>query len=222
MRALTRLSPSLRRARLDTRYGPMVCDLGESVCYPLLKYGGYPHTTIEEAFLLSIVDERSVVLDIGANIGVTARLFADKAKHVHAVEPSPRARTLLKANIANLPNVVLHEVALSDREGSVAFAEESGLDLSHIAEEGAVIVKAVRADSLPMPAPDVVKVDVEGHEQAVFRGMTRILQGGPIVLFEALTENDRAEIEAIIGAANPRYRFRRLDDVSRNFIAQIA
>lgn len=89
------------------------------------------------------------MLDIGANIGVTAIIFAARAKQVHAFEPAPRALRLLKLNAA--PNVTVHPVALSDHAGTVQFAELGNLDMSHIGQGVSVSSMTVDdVESFPM------------------------------------------------------------------------
>lgn len=51
-------------------------------------------------------------LDLGANIGDATRLMASNTKRVIAFEPDPWAFTTLKANVADLGNVVLENTAV--------------------------------------------------------------------------------------------------------------
>ena len=91
---------------------------------------------------------------------------------------------------------------MSDRAGRVFFKEEAGLDRSHIAARG-VPVQAIALDSLGI-VPTLIKIDVEGHEQAVLRGAKGLLKTGPTICFEALTEEAKQEIEAILNTeSNP-------------------
>jgi hypothetical protein len=55
--------------------------------------------------------------------------------------------------------------------------------------------------------PDLIKIDVEGHEHRVLEGATEMLQRAPVILFEALSESARQYCENIILASNPRYGF---------------
>jgi FkbM family methyltransferase len=216
---LARWIPGLQRCTVQTRYGPIVCDLSESVCYPLLKYGGYPHWRAEEAAFDRIEwTPDSIVLDIGANIGVTVRIFARKAAHVHAFEPAPRALRLLVANTGDLNNVTVHGVAVSDKLGTVRFEERKKLDTSRMASgSGGIEVPAVTIDSLGL-SPDVIKIDVEGFEQLVLKGATETLKRGPTIVFEALSANALQECKEIICLANPSYTFEAIG-LGTNFIA---
>lgn len=216
---LARWMPGLQRCTIPTRYGPIVCDLSETVCYPLLKYGGYPHWRAEEkAFDGFEWGPKSIVLDIGANIGVTVRIFARHAAHVHAFEPAPRALRLLVANTKSLQNVTVHAVAVSDKLGTVRFEERQKLDTSSMGTSSdGIEVPAVTIDSLGL-VPDVIKIDVEGFEQLVLKGATETLKHGPTIVFEALSANALQECKAIICLANPSYTFEAIGG-GTNFIA---
>lgn len=72
--------------------------------------------------------EKSVIVDIGANIGVTVDHFRRHAKKVYAVEPSPEHFAALKKNhdFNEWDNVVLCNYALADRNGEMSFAQSPG------------------------------------------------------------------------------------------------
>jgi len=113
-----------------------------------------------------------------------------------AVEPSPRAFQLLKRTVGRQINVECINVAASDHEGEALFYETEGLDTSSIQPVLNVkpyIVGTTTVDLLVsrFSVPAFVKIDVEGHEPSVFRGMKKLLQHDvpPIVLFEALSHS---------------------------------
>jgi FkbM family methyltransferase len=152
------------------------------------------------------------VFDVGAHSGYFSLLFARLAGDsgaVHAFEPVPETAGRLRANLARNPalgtTVRVWELALSDREGrlrlNVAGAANTGA--SHVApvaevedpwrrEAGvarAIEVECRTGDSiwreLGRPEVGLVKIDVEGHEIHVLRGMREMLATGrPFVLTE--------------------------------------
>ncbi len=65
--------------------------------------------------------EPTVILDVGANVGdnadAYATIFPDAV--IHAFEPVPATHDALIARVGSRPNVKVHNLALSDREGSV-------------------------------------------------------------------------------------------------------
>jgi FkbM family methyltransferase len=71
------------------------------------------------------VGEGAVVLDVGANVGVSAAFFALEcgAGLVHCFEPVPAICAVLRENVADLPACVVHEAGMSSRAvtGEIAF-----------------------------------------------------------------------------------------------------
>jgi FkbM family methyltransferase len=208
--------PSLRRYRAETRYGPIICDVGETACYPLVVRGEFPHWRADEAALQGIPLDGRTVLDIGANIGVTARIFAKRAKHVHAFEPGPRALALLRLNAP--ANCTVHAIAIGETNGFAHIAEHEACDESRISDTG-LRVPMRTVDSLGLN-PDFIKIDVEGYEPQVLRGAVETLRRGPIVMFEALTPGALDECRAAILSANPDYRISDMGS-GTNFLAHL-
>lgn len=219
-RTLPKFVPSLRNYPIPTRYGPVICDLREWVCWPLVKFGEYPHWKDDEAILSKLgLNKESVVLDVGANLGVTVMLFSRFAGQVHAFEPAPRALHFLRQNVAHLPNVTVYPVALGAESGTAMFSEEWKLDESHFADEG-IEVEVRTIDQLGIK-PDFIKIDVEGYEHTVLQGAMETLQHGPLIFFEALEPSALESSSRIIKAANSHYKIRPVGGESFNYIAEI-
>jgi len=151
-----------------------------------------PKTTI---FMLRRIDENSVVVDVGAHIGIHTVHLAKSAKLVIAIEPEPRNYMLLKRNLKlnKVKNVLALPIALSDRDGytylSVASSsgahtlESPNSEVSNVKFVDRVKVRTMTFDSLikflKLSHVDLVKIDVEGHEEAVLKGMKNALQNNP-------------------------------------------
>lgn len=132
------------------------------------------------------------VVDVGANIGYYS-LIAGRAVgpsgRIYAFEPDPRTAKSLRANVAanGLETITVLERVVSDRPGRVellqtASAPHTGLypPISGEAVVGVVPVDAVTLDEvLDGARVDVMKLDVEGHEPAVLRGMEKTLECSP-------------------------------------------
>lgn len=138
--------------------------------------------------------------DVGANIGVYT-LWASKlvgvTGEVHAFEPVPRTTRLLRDIVAHnrAANVTVVAAAAADHDGTLVLSSPrgaSGLSSAVVTKVGyetdTVEAPAVTLDSYAAGArpPDLVKIDVEGFEPAVFAGMSRLLaEQAPLVVFEA-------------------------------------
>jgi FkbM family methyltransferase len=144
------------------------------------------------ASLRGLIKPGAVVLDIGANVGYftayMSRLVGDSGV-VHAFEPEPRNFSLLNRNIAanGLANVVVHQMALGDREetGVLHISDFSGgmhrLYDSFCCGENVVEVPIRRLDSMFTPGQvAAIKIDVEGFEPFVLSGGKSLIDGQEI------------------------------------------
>jgi FkbM family methyltransferase len=159
-------------------------------------------------------------LDLGANVGYYAVLMADAAGpdgRVRACEPNPRLagllRTSLEVNgldrrVETIDRAVTHragdQVVLCHPPAHLINASLFRQDGHEIRAE-TVTVDELVAD---WPGVDVVKVDVEGAEELVWRGMLRTLVANPqITVFMEFSNgreyDGRAFLERIQGAGFP-------------------
>lgn len=173
-------NPLLCRARrLGQRLGILA---PAQWAYRRIRPAGY-----EERFgaaMLAEIRPGDTVWDVGANVGQYAVEFAravGDAGGVVAFEPNPEAFEVLERAAGNVRAV---NVALSDADGEVDFylaperaAPDSGM--TPAAGRRRVRVAAVRGDSFlaehPDLAPACIKVDVEGFEAEVLRGLSGAL-----------------------------------------------
>jgi FkbM family methyltransferase len=130
----------------------------------------------------------SIVLDVGANIGVHTVHFAGCAPQgkVICFEPARATFDYLLRNITKLPNVVPLNLALSDATGLQTFfvAADNGYSSLKDTRRKAILreetVACFRADDLLPPLlrerrVDFIKIDVEGLEMQVLQGMRELL-----------------------------------------------
>ena len=64
----------------------------------------------------------------------------------------------------------------SDTSGTLSFTSHNNVGESHIDNEGTVNVSAVALDTLDLPAPQFVKIDIEGWEPNAIAGMMKTLK----------------------------------------------
>lgn len=137
--------------------------------------------------LLDAVDAGTVVYDVGANVGLYACLLGRMAAEVHAFEPNPHAAADLRRNVASngLDNVSVHETAVSNTSGRrylTGHGTPNGRSELSETPTG-LAVQSVTLDELEAEPPDVVKIDVEGHERDVLEGMAGLLASHRPVIF---------------------------------------
>lgn len=151
----------------------------------------------------------AVVWDVGASVGlfsVAAAYAAGSAGAVVAIEADPWVGDLLRRTARTLPSshapLEVIPAAVLDRSGKVEFEVSSrgraanhlsGMAGSSQAGKGRrlVSVPGVRLDDLleTCPAPNVLKIDVEGAEHLVLRGATVVLANCTAVLCEVAPQN---------------------------------
>jgi FkbM family methyltransferase len=160
-----------------------------------------------------------ILLDIGANVGLISLLLADKIQGAILFEPNPVAAARARENLAlNHLSFEVQEVALSDETGVVEIENAGGVDSCNRTVVGfttSVPTISVPRDTLDnflaargaLPAPvSAIKIDVEGHENSVLRGMLGFLraQRPRLVMFEYLQRTNLTETIALFSRA--RYR----------------
>jgi len=143
------------------------------------------------------------VLDIGANLGYYVLMelaLIGRSGRMVAVEPSPSNIELLNKNIAlnGYRDIPVIAGAVSDSSGEREFflAHQSNLNTFHTSGSGAKhlsgLTVKVRTYTVPELAetygvPDLIRMDVEGHEIEVFNGLLPAIERGemsPMIIFE--------------------------------------
>jgi FkbM family methyltransferase len=141
-----------------------------------------------EAFVREL-KPNDVFYDIGANSGYYSLVAATRCKCVIAFEPFSRNIARFRANMTlnKLRNVTLIDCAVSDRVGTMPFAEGKDTESGALSVSGPIQVSTTTLDavSLAAPPPDIIKMDIEGGEVCALRGAAITLQKCRPVIFLA-------------------------------------
>lgn len=145
------------------------------------------------ALFKTLIRPGMTVLDIGANIGIyslhAAQILGPEG-HLHSFEPVPKIHQILRDNIQvngflETGSVQLHQLALSDWDGRSEFAVFPG-NWGHSTlfpgdrEADRITVDVRKLDDMLGDARvDVVKIDAEGAELNVLRGMRNVIARNP-------------------------------------------
>jgi len=190
-----------RRYFLGGGHYPYECDVRTplGVVRPML-YSHHDVWTLVEIFCRE--DYRAsrstkVVVDVGANIGISALYFLTRnpACRCHLYEPDPRNIARLRANLAQHDGRWrLHEAAVGPEAGPVDFGREP---TGRYGAVGARTLDVIRVPCLSInavveqvlaeePKIDVLKVDTEGLEESTVAAIEpRLLERIEAIYFES-------------------------------------
>jgi lipopolysaccharide transport system ATP-binding protein len=73
----------------------------------------------EDTCIFAELRPGDIAIDCGANVGLVTEQMAARGARVHSFEPDPAAFEVLSRKFANLENVHLHNVAVSNQKGSM-------------------------------------------------------------------------------------------------------
>lgn len=151
------------------------------------------------------------LLDIGANIGYMSACFLTRIpkSKVIAVEPQPEVVDLLRTNLKPFgERAQVAPVALSDsnREGFLQIDLVNRGASKLVSEDGGQTAKVEiwsperLFEKFPQEKIDIVKIDVEGHEETVFRALYGSIERfrPRLIMFEDHT--DKAAPTSSIGS----------------------
>ena len=143
---------------------------------------------------------KAIFMDIGANVGHHSIFLSKFASQVLAFEPYPKVNMQFKQQIAhnNISNIQIFETGLSDRretlnyyaptgnnEGIGSF-DESSIDKGNTSygklelQEGDQVIESDSWKNIKL-----IKIDVEGFEKKVIKGLTRTIEEErPVIVCE--------------------------------------
>lgn len=192
----TQIRLQLIRTLLFLEYKSLFQKTNESiVCTRILHYKvfayGYRNLWIlfreifvdEEYQYFVANDQRPVIIDCGANIGLATLYLKWKFPNaqIHALEPDPTAFELLKKNVTvnGLTQVTLYNKAAMSHNGQFDFfiAQKTKASLMMSTLEGRMNDERITVEGIHFPQfvkeiqPVWMKMDIEGAEKAVCKAM---------------------------------------------------
>lgn len=129
------------------------------------RNGRYEAPLLERFF--KSLNSKSVVLDIGADVGIYTLIAGKKTKNIHCFEPDPYAMYLMKKNIERLNiNPTIVRKFVGDKNASNMITIDTYCQQNNV-------------------YPTHIKIDIEGYETFALRGMDKTLTWyGPKLFIE--------------------------------------
>jgi FkbM family methyltransferase len=144
-----------------------------------------------QAFYRQFIRPGALAFDVGANVGNRSKIFRSIGARVVAFEPQSHCADFLEAAFAGDADFTLKRIALSDRAGELTLHLSDEHVLSTLDTEwiermnggGRFANRWTRSERVAVVTldqmieehgvPEFVKIDVEGHELNVIRGLNQ-------------------------------------------------
>jgi FkbM family methyltransferase len=184
----------------------------------LIDEGLYEYNQIQ-------LENKDVVLDCGANIGIFSAYAAAQNCQVYAFEPTPDTIPILDKNKEIYPeNFHIIPKAVSDKDGTISFYcyndansinsvfDTTLLYSNHYKISQEVIVPTITLDSFAeennLKKVDFIKCDIEGSERQMLKGARNILKNHApkLAICTYHLPDDKEVLERLILEANPNYQ----------------
>ncbi|WP_282948104.1 FkbM family methyltransferase [Cellulomonas endometrii] len=173
---------------IESDAGPLWLHADDGMILPFLRGTGTWEPE-EGGLLRRIVRDGATFVDVGANVGYFSRLIARHCRpaRIIAFEPHPLLVPVLRRNVAGAqPPVEVHALALGDAPATVELrSAPHNIGDTRVARttteptQDAVTARMSTFDDEVRGRVDVVKIDVQGYELDVLRGMRRVIAENP-------------------------------------------
>lgn len=143
----------------------------------------------------TLCEQHRIALDVGGCYGLTANQMADTFTEVHSFEPNPGTYECLVRNAKQ--NVICHNLGASSTEGekTLHYTRNDGtarykrptneVMMYCRATYKQIVTKTIVLDKFVEGAVDLIKFDIENHEEYALRGCLKIVgRDKPVIIME--------------------------------------
>jgi len=178
--------------------------------------------------LLEDYKKKNLIIDIGANVGQSIDFFINNfSKKIYAYEPNLGLKKILVRKFKKNQNIKIFFCALSDKNSfkkyyipsykGVTLHQSASLEKNEIystlkeylkVRKSDISVKLINIKTKTLDSfklnPFIIKIDCEGHELAVLKGMKKTLKYKPILFIE----NSRSNFHLLKKILIKKYKYK--------------
>ena len=167
--------------------------------------------TYLDADLLRCTEEE-VFVDLGAGIGDVTKAFAEYAGHwkkIYCYEPNPGSFSALRNRTKELGLLALRQCAVGDKTGNALLQVPNDDPLLSKIDDNGIETDMVQIDEDIEEPVSIIKMCLEGSEQAAIRGCSNhIHQDHPKLILRAdHGDSDLWQLPRMIERLDKKYRF---------------
>jgi FkbM family methyltransferase len=139
--------------------------------------------------------KRPLIVDCGANIGASSIWFKMRypVASVIAVEPGPDNADMMRKNFAAFTEIVPVEAGIGPSSGTMFLEDDGGGEWGYktVAHETPTRIQIKTVEDIlhdhmsERDVPFILKIDIEGAEQALFEGPLGAISKFPVIIFES-------------------------------------
>jgi FkbM family methyltransferase len=154
----------------------------------------FEHVFCKEEYGFRLLHKPSVIVDVGANVGMSAIFFSLQypTAKVIAIEPEPSNFAVLSRNAKRFANIVPVHAGLWNRDGRVTIQDGGsgswGTRVSDTVDSSAIFARSLTMSTLlaeyEIKQIDLLKIDAEGAECEIFEDFARWISQVSVICAE--------------------------------------
>lgn len=140
--------------------------------------GTFNQIFLDKEYDINLTFEPRLIVDAGANIGLTTIFFSRKfsAAKIISIEPETENFEYLQKNTIGFPNVIVLNKAVWINDGRISLIKSNSYDSHSVteSEESSDSVESIMLSTIleeyNIEMVDILKIDIEGAEREIFAG----------------------------------------------------